>query len=116
MKVTVWARQFPDAARAWSVACKAHPRREDKPAVSDQPGDASPVSRRGIYSTRFLDDTPELFQFTARDRATKIFNYLADVIVNGHPAVPKKPPQVRGESWPPCPERSRRATATEGSP
>jgi pyruvate carboxylase len=50
----------------------------------------------GGYTTRFLDETPELFQFTTpRDRATKIFNYLADVIVNGHTAVKKRPENVR---------------------
>ena len=50
----------------------------------------------GGYTTRFLDETPELFQFTTpRDRATKIFNYLAEVIVNGHSAVKKRPENVR---------------------
>jgi pyruvate carboxylase len=39
--------------------------------------------------TRFLDETPELFEIEAgRDRATKLLNYLGDVIVNGHPTVP----------------------------
>ncbi len=39
--------------------------------------------------TRFLDETPELFEIeVGRDRATKLLNYLADVIVNGHPTVP----------------------------
>jgi len=39
--------------------------------------------------TRFLDETPELFEIEdGRDRATKLLRYLADVIVNGHPTVP----------------------------
>lgn len=45
----------------------------------------------GDVTTRFLDETPQLFQFTARrDRATKVLSYLADVIVNGHPEVREK--------------------------
>ncbi len=43
----------------------------------------------GTITTRFLDETPELFQFATRqDRATKLLSYIADVIVNGHPDVP----------------------------
>ncbi len=38
------------------------------------------------YTTRFIDDTPELFNFRKRrDRATKILTYIADITVNGHP-------------------------------
>ena len=38
------------------------------------------------YTTKFIDTTPELFQFSARrDRATKILTYIADITVNGHP-------------------------------
>ncbi|MCS6863774.1 MAG: pyruvate carboxylase [Gemmataceae bacterium] len=42
----------------------------------------------GDVTTRFLDETPDLFQFKARrDRATKLLSYIADIIVNGHPDV-----------------------------
>ncbi len=38
------------------------------------------------YTTKFIDTTPELFQFQKRqDRATKILTYIADITVNGHP-------------------------------
>ncbi len=38
------------------------------------------------YHTKFIDETPELFQFSKRqDRATKILTYVADISVNGHP-------------------------------
>lgn len=38
------------------------------------------------YHTKFIDQTPELFDFTPRrDRATKILRYVADITVNGHP-------------------------------
>jgi pyruvate carboxylase len=36
------------------------------------------IFQRGDATTRFLDDTPELFQFSQRkDRATKLLTYLA---------------------------------------
>ncbi|WP_434287943.1 pyruvate carboxylase [Celeribacter sp. SCSIO 80788] len=38
------------------------------------------------YTTKFIDTTPELFDFKQRrDRATKILTYLAEITVNGHP-------------------------------
>jgi pyruvate carboxylase len=46
----------------------------------------------GDVTTRFLDETPELFDLPARqDRATKLLSYIADVIVNGNPEVKGKP-------------------------
>jgi pyruvate carboxylase len=39
----------------------------------------------GNCTTRYLDETPELFQLPERkDRATKVLSYIAEVIVNGH--------------------------------
>src|SRR5450631_1154166 len=39
-----------------------------------------------FYTTRFIDQTPELFEAVKRrDRATKLLTYIADVTVNGHP-------------------------------
>lgn len=47
-----------------------------------------PSFLRGETWTRFLDDTPELFEIKlGKDRATKVLTYLADIIVNGHPTV-----------------------------
>ncbi|WP_298257319.1 pyruvate carboxylase [uncultured Litoreibacter sp.] len=38
------------------------------------------------YHTKFIDETPDLFDFKKRrDRATKILTYIADITVNGHP-------------------------------
>ncbi|MGE0383289.1 MAG: pyruvate carboxylase [Gammaproteobacteria bacterium] len=40
------------------------------------------------YTTRFIDDTPELLLYPRkRDRATRLLNYVADVTVNGNPEV-----------------------------
>jgi pyruvate carboxylase len=44
------------------------------------------------YTTRFIDETPELFQQEKRkDRATKLLTYIADVSVNGHPETRDRP-------------------------
>ncbi len=61
------------------------------------------------YTTKFIDETPDLFVFPKRrDRGTKVLTYIADVTVNGHPETkdrPRppadlkdpKPPALRGE-------------------
>ncbi|MBV8306902.1 MAG: pyruvate carboxylase, partial [Gammaproteobacteria bacterium] len=42
----------------------------------------------GDYSTRFIEETPELLQWPRkRDRATRILSYLGAIIVNGNPEV-----------------------------
>lgn len=47
---------------------------------------AHPRFRINDYTTRFIDETPELFDFPERqDRATKLLTWIADVTVNGHP-------------------------------
>jgi len=44
------------------------------------------------YTTRFIDDTPELFRFPRRrDRATRLLNFIADISVNGNPEVEGRP-------------------------
>jgi pyruvate carboxylase len=59
------------------------------------------------YHTKFIDQTPDLYEFTPRrDRATKILRYIGDISVNAHPEVAgralpatdlrlPKPPKVR---------------------
>jgi pyruvate carboxylase len=55
-----------------------------------------PTFLAGNCTTRFIDDTPELFQFpTRQDRATKLLTYIADVIVNGNPLVKDRPIATR---------------------
>lgn len=49
-----------------------------------------PTFLAGECTTRFIDQTPGLFDLLGRkDRATKLIRYIANVIVNGHPDVPK---------------------------
>ncbi len=57
---------------------------------------AHPKFRANDYTTRFIDETPELFAAPKRqDRATKLLTYIADVTVNGHP-------EVKGRARPPA--------------
>ena len=49
-----------------------------------------PIFTSNSYSTKFIDTTPDLFDFDKRkDRATKLLTYLAEVSVNGHSEVEK---------------------------
>ena len=44
------------------------------------------------YTTKFIDETPELFAFSKRrDRGTKVLTYIADITVNGHPETKDRP-------------------------
>ncbi|MCK0149090.1 pyruvate carboxylase [Marivita sp. S6314] len=68
-----------------------------------------PTFLNNQYHTKFIDQTPELFQFRKRrDRATKVLTYIADITVNGHPEVagrpkpaedlkPARPPKARAD-------------------
>lgn len=60
------------------------------------------------YTTKFIEQHPELFHFSGRqDRATKILNYVADITVNGHPEVagrPKPPAHAIKPRAPQAPE------------
>ena len=47
---------------------------------------AHPLFRAGAATTTLIDTSPELFAFKPRrDRATKLLNFLGNVIVNGNP-------------------------------
>jgi pyruvate carboxylase len=62
-----------------------HPRREDQHPVPRERHRA-PLFRAGQATTTLIDTSPELFAFKPRrDRATKLLNFLGNVIVNGNP-------------------------------
>ena len=63
-----------------------------------------PSFRTADYTTRFIDETPELFDFDRRrDRATRLLNFIADVTVNGNPEVAGRPePDWHGLPNPPA--------------
>ncbi len=72
-----------------------------------------PTFLNNEYTTKFIDSTPELFDFAVRrDRATRLLTYVADVTVNGHPETHSRNrpadatrlprvPALRAESPPP---------------
>jgi len=56
------------------------------------------------YTTKFIDNTPELFdQVKRQDRATKLLTYIADVSVNGHPDVRDRAKPRSGSRRPKAP-------------
>ncbi len=68
-----------------------------------------PRFRSGDYTTRFIDETPELFHFTPRkDRANRLLRFLGDTIVNGNPEMEgRQPPATHPEPVvPKVPDRS----------
>jgi len=74
-----------------------------------------PTFRDLSYTTKFIDTTPELFDFKIRrDRATRLLTYLAEVSVNGHPeakTLPKPEPGIKAPTPPPVPPASAAAGA-----
>jgi pyruvate carboxylase len=69
----------------------------------------------GNCTTRFIDETPALFDFPIRrDRATRVLEYLGDVIVNGNPLVKGRAPAARRQPAP-LPEFDRFAPPPAGT-
>ena len=65
------------------------------------------------YTTRFIDETPELFEFRRRrDRATRLLRFMAEVIVNGNPEVAGR---VEARSRQPAPVPARASVPVDGS-
>ncbi|WP_298817500.1 pyruvate carboxylase [uncultured Roseibium sp.] len=61
--------------------------------------------KANAYTTRFIDDTPALFEQTKRqDRATKLLTYIADVSVNGHPETKNRERPPKDASAPIVPD------------
>ena len=67
------------------------------------------------YHTKFIDETPDLFNFSKRrDRATKILTYIADITVNGHPETAGRP-RPAADVRPPRPPVKPTADVTSGT-
>ena len=58
-----------------------------------------PAFRSGECTTRFIDTTPELFNFKPRrDRATRLLRFIGDVTVNGNPEMKgRRKPALGGQ-------------------
>jgi pyruvate carboxylase len=102
VKVTTWGPRFTDAARRMERGLQEFRIRGVKTNIPFLINLVThPKFIAGGFTTRFIDETPELFDFVPRqDRATKLFTYLADVIVNAHPMVKKRPANIRREPAP----------------
>jgi pyruvate carboxylase len=93
VKVTAWGREFPQACRRMDRCLREFRIRGVKTNI---PFLVNVVNHErfqaGGVTTSFLAETPELFHFPLlKDRATKVLNYLGEVIVNGNPEVAGKP-------------------------
>ncbi len=85
VKVTVRGRRFSDACSRMDRVLQEFRIRGVKTNIPFLiKVMAHPKFIAGNFTTRFIDETPELFQFAPRkDRATKVLTFLSDTIVNG---------------------------------
>jgi pyruvate carboxylase len=98
VKVTASARRFVDATRRMERSLQEFRVRGVKTNIPFLINLIEhPSFVRGECTTRFIDETPQLFKIVPRrDRATRLLTYLANIVVNGHPAVIDRPaPAVR---------------------
>jgi pyruvate carboxylase len=102
VKLTASGRRFIDAARRMERCLQEFRIRGVKTNLPFLINLVThPTFLEGTCTTRFIDETPELFQFPPRrDRATKLLTYLADVIVNGNPLVKGQPKASRRDPAP----------------
>ena len=115
VKVTAWGNNFPQACDRMDRALREFRIRGIKTNIPFLENVVRhPTFQSGATTTSFLDETPSLFEFqAARDRATKLLSYLADVIVNGNPEVANRPrpPVIRTAPVP----QSNRTEIPEGT-
>ena len=88
-KVTAWAPTASEAAKRMDRALREFRIRGVKTNLIFLEALVSNNKfQRWEYTTRFIDETPELLEFPKRrDRATRLLSFLADVMVNGNPEV-----------------------------
>ncbi len=74
-----------------------------------------PAFLAGECTTRFIDETPDLFELPRRrNRATRLLSYLGEIAVNGNPLVKGLPKAMR-RSPAPVPKFDNTAAVPEGS-
>jgi pyruvate carboxylase len=117
VKVTAWARRFKDATMRMERCLREFRVRGVKTNLPFlMKLTLHPQFQAGQCTTRFIDETPELFTFPEQlDRATKVLAYLAETIINGNPHVKGRPickrripaPVPRVDAKAPIPEGMR---------
>ena len=97
VKITAWGREFQHACQRMDRGLREFRVRGVKTNIPFLENVVNHADfQAGRVTTRWLEETPELFRFAARrDRATKLLTYLGEVIVNGNPAVAGKPAPAR---------------------
>ncbi|WP_217915788.1 pyruvate carboxylase [Miltoncostaea marina] len=92
-KVTAWATTHEESIRRMDRALREFRIRGVKTNLPFLEALIShPRFLAGDYTTRFIDETPELFRFRPRrDRATRLLSFIAEVLVNGNPEVAGRP-------------------------
>ncbi len=97
VKVTAWARRFKDATMRMQRCLHEFRVRGVKTNLPFlMKLTMHPQFQAGQCTTRFIDETPELFTFPEQlDRATKVLAYVAETIVNGNPHVKGRPVSKR---------------------
>ena len=93
VKVTARGRRFQDAARRMERCLQEFRIRGVKTNIPFLIKLIThPEFLAGTCTTRFIDQTPELFaMLKRRNRATRLLTYLAEVMVNGNPLVKNLP-------------------------
>jgi pyruvate carboxylase len=115
VKVTAWGPNFVDATKRMERGLSEFRIRGVKTNIPFLINLVThPKFVAGGLTTRFIDDTPELFELVVRqDRATKLLTYLAEIVVNGHPLIKKRPAVVRRDPAP-LPELEHRTPPPPG--
>lgn len=116
-KVTAWAPTAADAISRMNRALREYRVRgvsTNLPFLEAVL--AHPRFRANDYTTRFIDETPTLFETLGkRDRATKLLTYIADVAVNGHREVRGRDRPRVGAGRPQAPQFAAPPAAFEGT-
>lgn len=115
VKVTARARRFIDAIGRMERALSEFRIRGVKTNIPFLKNLLSyDIFKEGKCTTRFIDQTPELFILPQRkDRATKLLKYLGEVLVNENELVKDRPVATRREPAP-LPDTSHVKKAPDG--
>jgi pyruvate carboxylase len=115
VKVTARGRRFIDSIRKMERALSEFRIRGVKTNIAFLNNLLSyEIFKDGKCTTRFIDNTPELFVLPERkDRATKLLKYLGNVLVNENELVKDRPKATRREPAP-LPDSSHIMTAPDG--
>lgn len=76
-----------------------------------------PAFQSGNCHTKFIDETPELFEFEdPKDRATKVLKYIGDLIINAkeNPKVPYEKPRIPSAPFEEPPKGLKQLLDSEG--